>query len=863
MEPPLPSRALIMTSTRKKIVAVVLVVLALCIFLPPNINGARFSNRLASTLSAALGREVKIGSVKYRLFPRPGFDLYDFKVMDDPAFGAEPLLFCGKVTADLRLTSLWQGRLEIANLKLTDDVAPPSLNLVYARDHWNLESLLLRVEQVPTAPTAKRRAEQRSRFPYIEASGGRINLKLGQEKKPYALTNTDFAFWLASEDTWHIRLEGHPVRTDMNLNDTGTVRVDGDVKRSANLRDMPVKLQVSWERSQLGQFSSLVMGQDKGWRGALDANAEVAGTLADLHISATADLDSFRRFDINRNAMPDVRTRCLGDYTKGNLGLKCDTPLGIGGLLITAHFTPSTQNYDLSLVANRVPLSLLAAVARQARRSLPDDFTASGDLNAAFGFHWHAGVRDFHGTGMSTPFLLQAAAGEKPFPVSAVRFHIGAGDTPAALVVKKKKSSAPAQPTPAAAPSAAYDSASLTVDAFSVQMGPSTTLEVQGSLDGNGYFVSAKGMVPMERLLAFGRTTGFHSQISNTTASALVNLNVSGPWANFAAPKLHGTAHLQNLAAWIPGVKDRVVMSEADAQITDTELVLSKINGQFEHSPIAFTGLVSSPLNCTGNAPCPLQFDLHLDSLAIPDIADLMGFSDKGWSLPFLSGSENKLPDFRAEGSLAVGELNVANMPLEKFAAHLELGDHALTVNHVTAKVGGGTTQGEWKIDWSGSQPRYTGSGSLEGVTLERVSPQNTVAGQVAQWIAGRAQVSYSAHFEGKTPQEMATSANCRVEFQVSNGTSRALALDAGRPLRFSGAQGALEIDKQAIKILPSKFRAENRIYQLSGTMSLANKQAKLKVNTSGTQWEITGTLEKPEITPQPLTAQAAPAHAK
>jgi AsmA family/AsmA-like C-terminal region len=852
-----------MTSTRKKVVAIALLVLALCIFLPPNINGARFSTRLASTLSAALGREVKIGSVKYRLFPRPGFNLYDFKVMDDPAFSAEPLLLCGKVTADLRLTSLWEGRLEIANLKLTDDVAPPSLNLVYERDHWNMEPLLLRVEQVPTAPTAKRSAEQRSRFPYIEASGGRINLKLGPEKKPYALTNTDFAFWLAAEDTWHIRLEGHPVRTDMNLSDTGTVRVEGDVKRSANLRDMPVKLQVSWEKSQLGQFSGLVLGYDKGWRGALDATAEIAGPLADLRINATADIDSFRRFDINRNAMPKIRTRCLGDYTKGILGLKCDTPLGTGGLLMTAHATPSSQNYDLSLVANRVPLSLLAALARQARRSLPDDFTATGDLNAAFGFHSHAGVHDFHGTGMSTPFLLQSAAGDKPFAVSAVRFHIGVGDTPSVLVVKKKKSSAPAQPTPAVAPSAAYDSGSLTVDAFSVQMGPSTTLEVQGSLDSNGYFVSAKGMVPMERLLAFGRATGFRSQIANTTASALVDLNVSGPWANFTAPKLHGTAHLQNLAAWIPGLKDRLVMSEADAQITDSALIISKINGQFEHSPIAFTGLISSPLNCTGNAPCPLQFDLHLDSLAVPDVANLMGFTEKGWSLSFLSGSDNKLPDFRAEGSLAVGELNIAEVPLEKFAAHIEVGDHALTVNRVAARVGGGTTQGEWKIDWSGNQPRYSGSGSMEGVTLERVSPQNTVAGQVAQWIAGRAQVSYSTHFEGKTPQEMSASAGGRVEFQVSNGTSKVLALDAGRPIRFSGAQGALEIDREAIKVLPSKFKAENRIYLMSGTISLANKQAKLKVSTSGTQWEITGALEKPEITPQPLTAQAAPAHAK
>lgn len=843
--------------------AVALVVLALCIFLPPNINGARFSKRLASTLSAALGRDVKIGSVKYRLFPRPGFDLYDFQVMDDPAFSAEPLLLCGKVTADLRLTSLWQGRLEIANLKLTDDVSPPSLNLVYSGDHWNLESLLLRVEQVPTAPTARRSAEQRSRFPYIEASGGRINLKIGPEKKPYALTNTDFAFWLAAEDTWHIRFEGHPVRTDMNLSDTGKVRLEGDVKRSVNLRDMPVKLQVSWEKAQLGQFSGLVLGQDKGWRGALDANAEIAGPLADLRINATADVNNFRRYDINRNAMPQIRTRCLGDYTKSILGLKCDTPLGTGGLLITAHFTPSAQNYDLSLVANRVPLSLLAALGRQVRRSLPDDFTASGDLNAAFGFHSHAGIHDFHGTGMTTPFVLQSSAGDKPFPVSAVRFHIGAGDTPSVLVVKKKKSSAPVPAVPAIPPTAAFEPAALTIDAFSVQMGTSTTLEIQGSMDGNGYFVSAKGMVPMERLLAFGRAAGFRSQIANTTASAQVDLNASGPWANFAAPKLHGTAHLQNLATWIPGLKDRLVMSEAEAQITDTAVVLSKIAGQFEHSPIVFTGSISSPLGCAGNTPCPMQFDLHLDSLAAPDVADVIGLTEKGWSLPFFSGSENKLPDFRAEGNLSIGEFKIAEVPLEKFAAHVAVGDHSLLVSRAGARLAGGSTQGEWKIDWSGSQPHYSGTGSIEGVALDRVALPETVAGQVAEWISGKAQVSYSVHFDGKTAQEISASAGGRMEFQVSNGTSHMLALEAGRPLKFSGVQGVLEMDRQALKVLPSKFKTENRIYVMNGTISLANKQAKLKVSTSGTQWEITGALDKPQITPQPLTAAAAPGRAK
>src|SRR5258708_12757388 len=102
--------------TRKKIIVTLVVILALGIFLPPNINGARFSKRLASALSTSLGRQVKIGSVKYRLFPRPGFDLYNFQVMDDPAFSAEPLLLCGKVTADLPLTSLSPDRPAIATL---------------------------------------------------------------------------------------------------------------------------------------------------------------------------------------------------------------------------------------------------------------------------------------------------------------------------------------------------------------------------------------------------------------------------------------------------------------------------------------------------------------------------------------------------------------------------------------------------------------------------------------------------------------------------------------------------------------------------------------------------------------------------
>ena len=77
--------------TRRKLAVAIVFLLLLGIFLPPNINGVRFRDQLAGSLSNALGRAVKIGQVKYRVFPRPGFDVYDLQVMDDPAFSAEPL----------------------------------------------------------------------------------------------------------------------------------------------------------------------------------------------------------------------------------------------------------------------------------------------------------------------------------------------------------------------------------------------------------------------------------------------------------------------------------------------------------------------------------------------------------------------------------------------------------------------------------------------------------------------------------------------------------------------------------------------------------------------------------------------------
>ncbi len=847
--------------SRKKIVLALVISLALAVFLPPQINGARFSKRLASTLSLALGRQVRIGSVKFRLLPRPGFDLYDFEVVDDPAFNAEPLLMCGQVTADLRLTSLWKGRLEIANLKLQNasDRTPPSLNLVYAGGHWNVESLLNRVEQVPSAPTSKKSTEQRSRFPYIEADAGRINIKIGPEKKPYTLTNTDFTFWLASEDQWHVRLEGHPVRTDMNLSDTGTLKLEGDLRRASNLHDVPLKLQVTWQQMQLGQLSSLILGYDKGWRGGLDLSLQLEGSPADLHITAQADLQDFRRYNITQRESLRVTTRCLGQYDLAVLNFDCNTPIQGGALRLTGGFAPQgTNEYDLSLALNKVPMAALATLARHIKRGLPDDLTASGEVNAAFGFHAHQGAAlDWHGTGMTSNFSLESALASKPIPISAIRFHMGAQETPNSLVVLP--SLARKMPAPAKKPERIPDPQSLTIDPFSIQLGPATSLQAGLVFNNQSYSLTLKGVAPLDRLLELGRTTGYPSRIVNTSGSTDVDLTATENWNNLTPAKLIGSIHLANVRAKVPGIHDPLLLSTADAQFTDAEVVLSHIAAQFEHSTVSFAGSVSKPLACETESSCAFQFDLRAPVLATSDVASLFGLNQSKWNLPFLSSSNlGQFPEFRATGTLSLGTLKLVQLPVEKFVAHLDLAGQALVINRINGKVGGGTAQGEWHIDWSSAPVRYNGTGLLTGIASDHLLLSVPAEDLLASWINGKANLKYSLQFTGQNSKDMLASVKGEGDLAVVNGVSRALAFSMTKPIVFQSLVGKLEIDHELLKVLSSKLRAENRIYDVSGTISLSDKQAKLKVSSNTNQWEVTGSLDKAVVGSPPATTSQA-----
>jgi AsmA protein len=284
--------------TELLLIALFVLLVLVAVFLPPYLNVNRFQRRIATNIGASLGRPVHLDRVSLTLLPLPGFTLEKFVVDEDPAFGYEPILRADEVRATVRISSLWSRRVEFSRISLTD----PSVNLVRNPDgRWNLESILGRASRIDAAPTAQLRAGPTPRFPYIEATGARVNFKLGQEKTPFSFTDADFSLWLPQPRQWRLRLEAHPSRTDTAPADTGTLRLEATLGNGAipvaDLTQLPIDLHGDWRDAQLGGVSRLILGRDAGLRGDLALTFSATGTLDKTNLATGIKLTHGRRAD--------------------------------------------------------------------------------------------------------------------------------------------------------------------------------------------------------------------------------------------------------------------------------------------------------------------------------------------------------------------------------------------------------------------------------------------------------------------------------------------------------------------------------------------------------------------------------------
>ena len=298
--------------------------------LPPLINVNRFRRQIAGSISGSLGRPVHMDAVTLNLLPVPGFTLENFVVGEDPSFGWEPVLRANSVRARLRLGSLWRRRVEFSRISLTD----ASLNLVHRADgRWNVEGILLQASRIRAAPTAQAKAGEAPRFPYIEATGARVNVKMGLEKMPIALTEGEFALWLPRPEQWRVRLEGKPARTDTASTDTGTVLVQGTLGRAETRAEVPVELTADWSGAPLGGVSRVLLGEDAGVRGEMRLRASVVGTVGDNRVDSRLELRGVRRAEFFPARTLDIDLGCKArglDALHRLSGVECAWPDGCG-----------------------------------------------------------------------------------------------------------------------------------------------------------------------------------------------------------------------------------------------------------------------------------------------------------------------------------------------------------------------------------------------------------------------------------------------------------------------------------------------------------------------------------------------------
>jgi uncharacterized protein involved in outer membrane biogenesis len=842
---------------RRLVIATGLLVLALFVIRP---GAAGLKSHLAHTIGLAIGRQVEIGAVRVRILPQPGFDLENFVVHDDTSFGAEPVLRAEDVTAVIRLTSLLRGSLEVSRLSF----AEPSVNLVRNREgHWNLENLLERTAKIAVAPTSKTRSERRPGFPYIEADRARINFKFEQEKKPYALTNADFSLWQDSENAWSMRLKAQPLRTDLNLSDTGLLRLSGSWQRASSLHETPMQFSLQWDHAPLGQVTKLISGRDRGWRGALATAVTISGNPGDLLVTATTSIQDFRRYDISTTDALRLAVHCVAHYNSSNRQFRqiiCGAPVGDGTIALQgdiAGILAPPRTYDLALSAEDIPIQSLVRLARHAKRNLPEDLAALGSISANLWFDAVPGQPPvFQGEGHTRGFRLRSDFSNTDLVLGRVPIQIASATSEETGLARRPKAANIEDNRYKRDFGSPRSDVHVEVGPLALPLGRPTPAVVRAWASASGYSVLLQGDADVKRLLQLARTLGLPATQAAAQGAARVDLEVAGRWFNFPSPAVTGTAQLSSVRAEIRGLNAPLEIASANLTLAEDELRLQNVSTSLAGSN--WTGSLSWPRHCSLPQRCPVAFNLHAAQLNTDELNEIFHPhpSKRPWYAllaPSSSPRPSILSELEAAGKITLDRMIIRNLVADHVGALVDLENGKLRLSGLRADIMSGKLEGDWQADFTGQPPTYTGAGTLERVSLE----QFTRATQ-APWITGTASASYRLTISGYSAAELLASANAAVLFQIRNGTFPHMPLgDAAAPFRIRRFTGSLVFRDSQLEIREGKLEAATGIYQVSGSAS-PDRNLNIRVQDASHAFRITGTLGEPHVVAVSVTQTEA-----
>jgi hypothetical protein len=877
--------------SRRGLAAVAALLLVLFLFRP---GVYRLRNRIATSIGSALGRRVALDNVHLRILPRPGFDLQGLVIYDDPAFSAEPMIRAQEVSAAIRLRSLLRGRLEIATLSATE----PSINLVRNNEgRWNLASLLERNAQIPAAPTAKSAFERRPAFPYLEASNARVNFKIGQTKKSYALMDADVALWQDSENSWGARIKAEPVRTDFNLTDTGLLQINAIWQRAPSLRITPMQIAVQWQKGQLGQITKLLTGNDRGWRGGVNFTAKLSGTPEALRVESVMAIEDFHRYDIVGSENVRLASGCTGQYnavTSTFSSLLCESPVSDGTLRLRGNIVAAElPAYDLTLEALKVPLTSIVRLLRQAKKQIPNDLSASGLLNAKFRVTRTVPTvltdarhgllerlsQTWTGNGSVTNVRLSSNAGNPgknqvvfgTIPlllVSADSHRIWQGSRFGHSSGKEQeKEQEPAEPH-------------LRIGTTLLEMGSPTPVNAGGWISAAGYRFFLRGDAELNDLFRLENILGLPVARPAAEGSAQLDMSVSGHWHGFAPAITTGTAQLQNVCAEMHGLNTPIEIDSATMSLAPDILKIEKISARIGNT--RWNGGVTAPRHCASAStsvgsgssigsgtvpniipgvvpPCVFQFDLTADQLSTEDLAEW--FTPRPAKRPWyriLNPAEtygnSPLLAVQAHGSLHVGRFGLKKAFATQVTTHMDVDRGRVTLTALRAQLLQGSYRGNWTIDAahhdvsnraeSNQSVQYRGAGTLRDISLQQMSSLMNDS-----WVTGTAEGSFDLDGSGDNIRELLAHSDGKLQFVMRNGSLPHIQIPGSPfPLPVHHFAGNLHLKQGTWELSDGRLESRDGIYEVNGTASQGSGFDFVLTRGDEQSWMVTGTLAKPHV---------------
>ncbi|HWG38478.1 MAG TPA: AsmA family protein [Terriglobales bacterium] len=332
-------------------------------------------------LEQGLHRNITADALHLRLLPVPGVELDGVRLSDDAAFGLEDLVIADSATANLRWLALLRGRLAFSRISLDG----ANINLVRnAAGEWNVQALLQTTSRTSARAAGGHALPAAERFPYLVWSNSRVNFKLGVYRTRFYLDSVEGS--LARESgAWRLQLRFQPERTDLNLSNTGDVRVDGRWS-TASGEPWPFDLAIRLQDSYLAGSSALFAGHDAGVHGILGAQLRVLGTAQRFEITGTASAQAVRRWDL---LPPPASVRCAfrAAYSPGQDRLDLED-LGEAGwqrfrLQGTVASIFTAPRADLELALDQFRGADLLPLLEALKAHLPPDLRIGGAVSGS------------------------------------------------------------------------------------------------------------------------------------------------------------------------------------------------------------------------------------------------------------------------------------------------------------------------------------------------------------------------------------------------------------------------------------------------------------------------------------------------